>query len=348
MPFAYIASNDNGVVVCEFDNTSGKLEIVQTYPDVQGCHFVVRHPALPVLYASGAKDGVSQLYAFTVEDGRISLLNHQPAGGVSPCYIAVDSANQCVLMVNYTSKEGRGSAVVFPIQDDGQLQPRSGFVQYEGSSVNPSRQGESHPHMIRPTPDNRYVLVSDLGTDKVMVSKLENGKLVPHSANAIPLAAGAGPRHFAFHPTKPYMYVINELDSTLNAFHYDADKGVWNDIAVVSTLPENHELDTENYPADLHMHPSGQFLYGTNRGHNSICIFRIDSTTGKPELIGTQSTLGDWPRGMALDPAGEMIVVGNQRSTSVLSMRINMQTGLLTPTGHRVEIPTVVCIQIAD
>jgi 6-phosphogluconolactonase len=348
MPFAYIASNDNGVVVCEFDNTTGKLDIVQTYPDVQGCHFVVRHPSLPVLYASGAKDSVSQLYAFALENGRISLLNSQPAGGVSPCYIAVDSENQCVLMVNYTSKEGRGSAVVFPIRANGQLQPRSDFVQYEGSSVNPSRQKESHPHMIRPTPDNRYVLVSDLGTDKVMVSTLQDGKLVLHSPDAIPLVAGAGPRHFAFHPDKPYMYVINELNSTLNAFQYDADKGIWYDITTVSTLPENVELDTENYPADLHMHPSGQFLYGTNRGHNSICIFKIDSETGKPELIGTQSTLGDWCRGMALDPTGEMLVVGNQRSASVLSMRINTLTGLLTPTGHRVEIPASVCIQIVD
>lgn len=368
MPFVYVASSEKGIYVCQLNIETGQLSIVELVDSIPRCQFVALHPSKPMLYAVGTEAEESHIYALDITDGKLTLRNKEAIGGLDPCYIAIDGSEQVVLVANYGGSDGRGSAAVVPLQADGQLQARSDFVQYEGSSVNPNRQKESHPHMIAATPDNRYVLVSDLGTDKVRVSKLENGKLSAHSSDSIALATGAGPRHFAFHPTQPYFYVINELNSTLSAFGYDAYTGIWHDIATVSTLADESELKeypvdpqsdsiqpklktgllmkAVNYPADLHMHPSGQFLYGTNRGHNSIVIYKIDNASGKPEIIGHQSTLGDWPRGMAIDSSGQIIVVGNQWSSSVLSLRIDTQTGLLTPTGQRVEIPSAVCVQV--
>ncbi|MDQ7024208.1 MAG: lactonase family protein [Anaerolineae bacterium] len=368
MPFVYVASSEKGIAVCQLNIETGELSIVETVDTVPHCQFVALHPSKPMLYAVGTEAQESQLYAFDIADGKLTLCNTEAIGGLDPCYIAIDGSEQYVLVANYGGGDGRGSAVIVPLQPDGQLKPRSDLIQYDGSSVNPNRQRESHPHMIAATPDNRYVLVSDLGTDKVRVSKLENGKLSAHSPDSIASATGSGPRHFAFHPTQPYLYIINELNSTLSAFGYDAYSGIWHDITTISTLADKSELKeypvdpasdsiqpklktgllmkAVNYPADLHMHPSGQFLYGTNRGANNIVIYKIDNASGKVELIGHQSTLGDWPRGMAIDPSGQIIVVGNQWSSSVLTLRIDTQRGLLTSTGHRVEIPSAVCVQI--
>lgn len=347
MPFVYIASPKQGIVVCQLEMESGKLEIVETVA-VAECQFVRLHSSKPILYAVGTENRESHIYAFTVADGHLSLLNKQPAGGLDPCYIALDKPEKYALVVNYSGSDGRGSAAVFPLKQDGILEPRSDYIQHEGSSVNPSRQGESHPHAIVPTPDNRYILVVDLGTDKMQVYRLENGKFIRHSPDTITLEAGAGPRHLAFHPTQPYMYVINELNSTLSAFRYDANAGIWYDIATVSTLPEGVKLPENviNYPADLHMHPNGQWLYGSNRGHNSIVIYKIDAATGRPTAIGHQSTLGDWPRGFALDPYGQYVIAGNQRSNNAFSFRIDAQNGQLSPTGFSLTIPAPLCVEV--
>jgi 6-phosphogluconolactonase len=348
MPFAYIASSQQGIIVCQLDMETGKLAIVETVAQVPDCQFVRLHPSKPVLYAVGTEHNASQIYSFAIENGKLSLLNQQPAAGLDPCYIALDGAERYALMVNYSGNDGRGSAAVFPLKRDGQLEPHSAFIQHAGSSINASRQGESHPHMITATPDNRYVLVVDLGIDKVLVYRLEKGTLSPHSPDSITLEAGAGPRHLAFHPTQPYMYVINELNSTLSALRYEAATGIWYDIATVSTLPHNPELppNVTNYPADLHMHPSGQFLYGSNRGHNSLVVYKIDTPSGRPVFSSYQATQGDFPRGFALDPSGQYVLVGNQHGNSVVSFRVNAQTGQLSPTGYTIAIPTPLCVEI--
>jgi 6-phosphogluconolactonase len=348
MPFVYIASPKQGVVVCQLDTETGKLELVQTVPDVGECQFVRLHPSKPVLYAVGTENRDSHIYAFAIADGKLSLLNKQSAGGLDPCYIALDKSEHYALMVNYSGHEGRGSAAIFSLNADGTLEPRSDTIQHEGSSINPNRQGESHPHMITSTPDNRYVLVVDLGTDKVNVYRLDNGKLTPHSPDSIALEAGAGPRHLAFHPAQPFMYVINELNSTLSAFRYDSNTGIWYDIATVSTLPPKVKLPegVTNYPADLHFHPNGQFLYGSNRGHNSIVIYKVDESTGRPTAIGHQSTLGNWCRGFKLDSSGQYVILANQLSNDVFTFRIDSQTGQLSPTGFSIEIPAPLCVEI--
>jgi 6-phosphogluconolactonase len=348
MPFVYIASPKQGIVVCQLDTKTGKLEIIQPVPDVPECQFVRLHPSKSILYAVGTENRESHIYAFAVENGQLSLLNKQSAGGLDPCYIALDKSERYALMVNYGGHEGRGSAAVFPLNNDGTLEPRCDYIQHEGSSVNPNRQGESHPHMIANTPDRRYVLIVDLGIDKVQVYQLDNGKLSLHSPDSIALEAGAGPRHLAFHPTQPLMYVINELNSTLSAFRYDANTGIWYDIATVSTLPSDVNLpkDVTNYPADLHFHPNGQFLYGSNRGHNSIVIFKIDEASGRPTAIGHQSTLGNWCRGFKLDSSGQYAVIANQLSNDIFTFHIDSQTGQLSPTGFSIEVPAPLCVEL--
>jgi 6-phosphogluconolactonase len=348
MSFVYIASPKQGIIVCQLDTETGKLEIIQTVPDVPECQFVRLYPSKAILYAVGTENRESHIYAFAVADGKLSLLNKQPAGGLDPCYIALDKSERYALMVNYGGQDGRGSAAVFPLAADGQLEPRSDYIQHEGSSINLNRQGESHPHMITNAPDGRYVLVVDLGTDKVRVYQLSNGKLNLHSPDSIALEAGAGPRHLAFHPTQPFMYIINELNSTLSAFRYDANTGIWYDIATVSTLPENPELPdgVTNYPADLHFHPNGNFLYGSNRGHNSIVIYKIDEATGKPTAIGHQSTLGNWCRGFKLDTTGKYAIVANQLSNDVFTFHIDSQTGQLSPTGYSIEVSAPLCVEM--
>jgi 6-phosphogluconolactonase len=348
MPYVYIASPKQGIIVCQLDMETGNLEIIQTVPDVPECQFVRLHPSKPILYAVGTENRASYIYAFAITDGKLSLLNKQPAGGLDPCYIALDKSEHYALMVNYGGSDGRGSAAVFPLNVDGTLESRSDYVQHEGSSINPNRQGESHPHMIANTPDGRYVLIVDLGIDKVQVYQLGNGKLNLHSPDSIALEAGAGPRHLAFHPIQPFMYVINELNSTLSAFRYDANTGIWYDIATVSTLPSDVKLPegVTNYPADLHFHPNGQYLYGSNRGHNSIVVYKIDEANGRPTAIGHQSTLGNWCRGFKLDSTGQYLIAGNQLSNDVFTFRIDSQTGQLSPTGQSIEVPAPLCVEM--
>ena len=329
----YIANSgddDCGITVAELDYATGRLHIVQRVTEISECHYLALHPNRKYLYAT-TMDGEVEAVAFAIDEasGHLSKLNSQPAAGTSPCYILVEASEKNVLMVNYTVAGQRGNVRVYPIGADGRLQGHSEMIEHDGHSIHSDRQGESHPHMILTTPDNRFALVPDLGTDKIYVYALDTarGKLGLHTMLDLP--AGAGPRHLAFHPDLPVMYVINELDSTLMAWDYD-ESGNWMQRKIVSTLPVDYAADPEkpNYCADVHVHPNGRFLYGSNRGHDSIVIYALDEA-GMPSLVGHESTRGHWPRAFMIEVRGEYLIVGNRYTDNAAVFAIDRRTGAL-------------------
>lgn len=235
---------------------------------------------------------------------------------------------------------------VLPIGEDGRLGELTDAIQHQGSSVNPQRQEGPHPHSANPDAANRYLFVPDLGLDKIMIYRVDltHGKLSPNDEPWARVKAGAGPRHFAFHPNGKYGYVINELDSTLTAFAYDDKRGRLTEVETVSTLPENYK--GRNHCADVHVSPSGKFIYGSNRGHDSIVIFAINERTGRLTYVGHEPTQGKTPRNFAIDPTGTFLLVANQDSDTIVTFRIDRLTGKLSPTGNVISAPTPVCLKM--
>ncbi|MBI3465127.1 MAG: lactonase family protein, partial [Planctomycetes bacterium] len=286
-------SKSKGIYVFRLDLASGKATAPQLAAETANPSFLAIHPNRRFLYAvgelesfSGKPGGAVSAFALDAHSGKLTLLNQQPSGGAGPCHLVVDRTGKSVLVANY----GGGSVAALPIGPGGRLGPPTNVVQHEGSSVNPQRQEGPHAHSINLDPANRFAAAADLGLDKVLVYRFDaaNGKLVPNDPPAATVKAGAGPRHFAFHPGGRYAYVINEMDCTVTAFAYDGQRGVLKEIQTITTLP--HELREGYSTAEVQVHPSGKFLYGSNRGHHSIVVYAIDPKTGKLTLVEHKST----------------------------------------------------------
>ncbi len=337
-----------GIYIFELDPVSGAMAEVGRTDAVASSQYLSLSADGRHLYAThfvpGRPEGRGgEVHAFAVDhkSGALRHLNHLPTRGDSPCYVAVDERGRYVLSANYVGTDGQGSACLFGVGDDGGLTEMLDYVQHEGSSVNRRRQSCSHPHMICTVPGSELVLVPDLGIDKVMIYRLQNRTLTPAVSASLPAQPGAGPRHLAFHPQQPYMYLINELNGTITSYRYTDE--LFQELEIVPTLPA--DFSGENTCADIHVHPSGRFLYGSNRGHNSIVVYAIDGETGALTFVGHHGTLGDWPRGFAIDPTGRFLIVANQRSHDLFTFYIDQQTGVLEPTGQKVEIPAPICIK---
>jgi 6-phosphogluconolactonase len=236
-----------------------------------------------------------------------------------------------------------GTIATFTVRQDGGLGAARTIVQHKGKGPNAERQEGPHAHCIITDPGNRHVIAADLGVDGVLIYQFsETTGSISTVANRVATSPGAGPRHLAFHPTGRFLYVINELDSTLVAYRYDGERGALDQVQVTPASPGG---TAKNFPADVHVTASGRFLYGSNRGDNTIAVFAIDPSSGRLTAVQQVSTGGDWPRNFALDPSGGFLLVANQRSDSILSFRIDPESGRLTPTGEKVEIPSPVCIR---
>ncbi|HET6851734.1 MAG TPA: lactonase family protein [Pyrinomonadaceae bacterium] len=290
-------------------------------------------------YAGKASGGVSA-FAIDSATGNLRLLNEQATHGADPCYLTIDRKKRTLLVANYTG----GSIAVLPIRSDGTLAPSIELQQHEGSGVKEQQKGP-HAHCVILDRFERHALAADLGIDKVMIYSFDSatGKLTPAKQPWVELQAGAGPRHLTLHPNGKYAYVINELDSTLTVLKYDEMSGTLSQIETVSTLPS--DFSGASFCADVHVSSSGKFLYGSNRGHDSIVVFEIDPRTGKLKLVEHVSTEGKWPRNFTLDPSGSFLLVANQRTDNVVTFSIDPQTGRLTSTGHIEEIPSPVCLK---
>jgi 6-phosphogluconolactonase len=353
--FAYVGTytrkGAEGIYIYAFDPTSGALAPASVATGIENPTFLATDPQQRYLYAVSEVNSIDEqpggaVFAYSIDSqtGELDFLNRERTGGAGTCHVCVDRTGQAVLAANY----GSGSASVLPIQSDGRLGEATDLVQHHGSSVNPRRQQGPHAHSVTLSPDNRFAFVADLGIDKLMIYQLdlERGKLTPNDEPWAPAEAGAGPRHFAFHPNGDYAYVINELDSTLSAFAYDKARGTLKALQNVSTLPD--EFEGQNTCADVHITPSGEFIYGSNRGHDSIAIFRIDGATGKLSYVGHEPTQGKTPRNFGIDPTATFLLAANQDSDTIVSFRLDRQSGKLTPAGQITKVPAPVCIQFAS
>jgi 6-phosphogluconolactonase len=338
-----------GIYRLELDPATGQLSHLAVAAELANPSFLAIHPSHHYLYAvsevadAGGKPG-GAVSGFTLDPktGNLTPINSSSTQGAGPCHLTVDRSGKNVLAANYSG----GSCCVLPLTPDGKLGPASTFIQFHGSSVNPERQKEPHAHSVNLDAANRFAFVADLGTDKIMVYRFDpdKGTLTPNDPPAYNGPPGAGPRHFAFHPDGKHAYVINELASTITALKYDADKGVLTAIKSVSTLPEGWQ--GSNTTAEVQVHPSGKFVYGSNRGQDSIAVFTVDPATGGLTPAGHASQGIKVPRNFGIDPTGKYLIAANQDGNSLMVFRIDQSTGALTPTGSTVEVPRPVCVKM--
>ena len=343
----YTSLGSEGIYCYRFDMATGALEHVGTTGAIDDPSFLAIAPSGKSLYTVCADfeamaTGVIRAYSIDSRTGELTFLNEQSSEGTGPCHVEVDQTSRYVLLANY----GSGSVASYPIQEDGSLGEAAGFSQHEGSSIDPERQGGPHGHSINIDPTNTFAFAADLGIDKVLAYRLNHGdgSLAPAESPYVRTPPGGGPRHFAFHPNGKYAYLLNEMGSSITAMHYDGLRGMLNEIETVTTLPD--DFDGVNHCADIHVSPSGEFVYGSNRGHDSIAVFSIDQDTGGLSFVGHVSSGGETPRNFAIDPSGTYMLVSNQDTGNILAFRINNETGMPEPTGHEVEVPAPVCIKL--
>ncbi len=345
----YTDDRTEGLHILKLDTSSGELEAVSKVPDVHNPFFLAADSGARFLYAACAVDefegnpgGSIKAFSIDSETGDLTMLNERHAGGSLPCFLSVDRTGRCLLSGNY----GSGSLSTFRIQGDGRLEEVSQIVRHEGSSVDAGRQEGPHVHSIVLSPDHRFAFAADLGTDKVMSYRLDAtaAAIAPSEQVSVSARAGAGPRHIDFHPDGSRAYVINELDSTIGVYDYSAGSGTLTERQTLSALPDDHT--GENFCADIRVHPSGRFLYGSNRGHDSIAVMSIDSGTGELTPFGHTPSRGAWPWNLEFDPTGEYLLAANQRGNGVTCFLINPDTGALAPVGSPVEVPGAVCVKI--
>ncbi len=337
-----------GIYAFRVDPSTGGLKSLGCTEGVINPSYLAIHPGGTSLYAvnemkeyEGLESGSVSSFALDRSTGKLMLLNKQPSYGTDPCHVIVDGSGKNVIVTNFAS----GSFSAYPILPDGSLADAAASIQHQGSSINQTRQRGPHAHSALLDENNRYAYVADLGLDRIMIYIWDavRCKFTPASQPWFPAKPGAGPRHFALHPTGKFLYLINELDSTITAYERDGATGALREIQIVTTLPV--DFSEENSCADLHLTPDGTFLYGSNRGHNSIVIYRVESKTRRLTFIGHESTDGKTPRNFAIEPSGNYLYAANQDSDTIVHFTIDHNTGALRATGEVTEVPTPVCIQ---
>jgi 6-phosphogluconolactonase len=345
----YTKAPSKGIYAYRFHGATGAITPLGTAglaAETENPSFLAVHPNQRFLYAvnevsnyEGKAAGSVSAFSIDQATGSLTLLNRVTTRGADPCHLAIDRSGKWLFVANYSG----GSVAAFPVRDDGTLGEASAFFQHAGASVNKSRQSGPHAHETVVSPDNKFVLAADLGLDKVLTYRLDpaKGGLAPEPQSAA-IAPGSGPRHLAFRPDGKFAYVLNEMLSTVAAFRYDAGRGTLAALPSLSTLPEG--FTGESSGAEIAAHPGGKFLYASNRGDDSLAIFRIDPTTGTLASAGRASTQGKTPRGFAIDPSGRFLVAANQNSSTLVLFRIDQQTGGLTPAGTPVQVPFPVSI----
>jgi 6-phosphogluconolactonase len=345
---SYADSADAGIHLYEFLIADRKFRMIQELTGHVNPSFLALHPDGHYLYAvnetaiyRGEPSGSVTAFSIDPASGALTFINRQPSLGAHPCHISVLPNGKFAAVANYSG----GNVVLLPVAGNGALEKPSGLANHEGSGPHPRRQRSAHAHSVYPLGDKVSLVAADLGIDKVLFYRIgSTGFLEPASpAPYLRMEPGAGPRHIAIHPTDHWLYVINELNSTITMVGPDPNTGrpsVWES---VSTLPENFE--EENFCADIRIHPSGRFLYASNRGHNSIAIFEL-TPGGNPVLVAHQATGGDWPRNFNIDPSGNFLFVANQRSGNITVFEIDAESGSLEKIDEELMLSQPVCIEI--
>lgn len=342
----YSSETSRGIYLARFDGRNGKLGPATLAAEMTSPSFLATHPTKPWLYAVSerwdAEEPEGSVHAFEIDrrTGALKPLGAQSSAGRGPCHLAVDGKGRTVLVANY----GSGSVAALRIGNRGELAAPESIIQHRGSSVNPSRQTGPHAHQILPDPANRRALVCDLGLDKVLVYELasRNPWLRPNLPYGVPVKPGSGPRHLAFAPDGRWVYVLNELDCTIDVFAYNSKRGILSPVETVSTLPPGFK--EENTCAEIAVHPSGKFVYASNRGHNSLAVYSRDPISGRLTLLECQSTQGRTPRHFAIAPGGNWLLAQNQDSDNIVVFGIDRTTGRLLPTGTQQQVGKPVCL----
>jgi 6-phosphogluconolactonase len=341
-------SKSKGIYAYRFDPATSEITAIGLVAETINPSFVALHPNRRFLYAvnevgkyKGQSSGAVSAFAIDRVKGKLTLLNEVSSRGADPCYITLDKTGKYVLVANYTG----GSVAVFPVLEDGRLGEATAFVQHHGHGTNPERQEGPHAHSIDLSPDNLFAVVDDLGLDQVIAYRFDEtkGSLTPNEPAFAKADAGAGPRHLAFHPNGKSAYVINEMQSTVTAFAYDNAGGALRSRQTVSTLPKG--FTGHNDDAEVQVHPSGKFLYASNRGHDSIAVFAIEPVKNTLKLVEHVPTQGKTPRSFEIDPTGSLLFAENQKSDNIVVFRIDGKTGRLTPTGKVLEVAAPVCVK---
>jgi 6-phosphogluconolactonase len=354
--FAYVGtytqegSDSKGIYAYRFDSETQKLAPIGLAAQTINPSFLAVAPNQRFLYAvneisnyQGQKSGAVSAFAIDPATGKLTLLNQVASRGTDPCYITVDKTGKYVLVANYTS----GSYAVFPIREDGGLGESSSFVQHTGHGTNPQRQEGPHAHSIDLSPDNRFAIVDDLGLDETTTYPFDssNGSLDASDARIAKADPGAGPRHFAFSPNGKFGYVLHEMGSTITAYSFNAATGTLSPLQTISSIPKTFSKLDES--AEIQVAPSGKFLYASNRGHDSIAVFAIDSTTGMLTLVEYVPTKGASPRSFEIAPGGRLLFAANEKSDNIVLFSINPRSGRLAPTGKVLNISQPVCVKFA-
>jgi 6-phosphogluconolactonase len=341
----YTNHGSKGVYAYTFDSKKGALTSIGLVAETESPAFIALDPRRNFLYAANEipnyKDqatGAVSSFAIDLASGKLSLLNQVSSRTPGPAYITVDRSGKYVLIANYPV----GSVAVFPVLGDGRLGEPSAFVQHQGSSVNKDRQSGPHAHVIELSPDNRFALVADLGTDQLLVYPFDESKGTLGEARITKIDPGSGPRHVRFSPDGKFVYLLNEMQPNVTVFSYDAVYGGLSALQTISTLPK--DFTGKKSAAEIQIHPSGKFLYASNRGHDSIAVFAVDKSKGTLTLVEHVPTQGKTPRNFAIDPSGSWLLAANQDSDDIVVFHVNPTTGRLSPAAGIVQVPTPVCI----
>ncbi len=343
----YAEVEESGLYSCSFDPQTGELQLLHEHSGLKNPTFLdIDHNALH-LYAigeetsaDGERAGNASAWSIDPDSGELTMLNQERTVASSTCHIQLDRSRRCLAVSSYHG----GMIGLSPILEDGRIGPAAEVQQHEGSSVLPV-QSQARAHSVMFDRHNRHAVVSDLGLDRIFVYKFDpiGCKLTPNQE--LTLAGGSGPRHFVFHPTQPYGYVINELNATITVFDYDEENGRLTEKQTISTLPNGY--DEVKSCADIHLSPDGRFLYGSNRGHDSIAVYRVESD-GRLLLVEHVSTSGKHPRNFALSPDGRFLLAANRDTNNIVVFARDTESGKLTPTEHSLSVSKPVCVRFLE
>ncbi|HYQ58400.1 MAG TPA: lactonase family protein [Draconibacterium sp.] len=338
----FTSEGADGIYLCSLNTETGEVVLKNTFTGVDNPTFLRVGAKKEILYAVSRRNSEKEaadgfVIAYRIgENGELNFLNKQPANGSGSCYVDVSPDGKYVAIATY----GGGTTSVYPLNDDGSLRQAIAVVQNTGKGIHLSQE-KPHAHSIRFSKTEPIIFSTDLGTDQLNIFRFENGNLEPYTQEFVKLSPGSGPRHFDFHPSENVIYIINELNSTVSAIRKYGDK--WSVFQYLSTLPA--DFDGENYCADIHISSDGRFLYGSNRGHNSISIFNVDKADQKMKLKGTVATEGNWPRNFGITPDGKWMLVANQRSHNITVFKMNTESGMPEFSGKQIHLPAPVCIE---
>jgi 6-phosphogluconolactonase len=344
---AYTSDKNKGITAIRFDLATGALSGMKLATETPNPTFLELHPSGKYLYAvneinnfEGQRAGSICAFSIDRDSGALTLLNRLTTTGPGPAHVGVDRTGKMVMIANY----GGGSIASYAVEGNGSLRGPVSFIQHEGKSVNERRQEKPHAHSINAAPGNRFAIVCDLGTDEVKIYSMDPGTATLKPHGAAKAAPGSGPRHFAFHPNGRYGYAVNELLSTVTVYTWDAKAGTLSDVQTISTLPDDFKGSTTT--AEIRVHPTGRFLYASNRGHDSIAVFSVDANSGRLSPVERVSVQGQVPRNFFIDHSGKWLIAANQKTDNLIVFEIDAATGRLRSTGNGIVVGAPVCLRI--